>query len=66
MTEAKDPLENEDSIERLIELLREHRAASAEEIVRATYESVDAFADTAPQYDDITMMVVRNAGVLAG
>lgn len=61
VTEANDPQENEYSIERLIELLRERRTMSAEEIVRATYESVDAFADTAPQYDDITMMVVRRA-----
>jgi sigma-B regulation protein RsbU (phosphoserine phosphatase) len=59
VTEANDPQENEYSIERLIELLREQRTKSADEIVRATYESVDAFADTAPQYDDITMMVVR-------
>jgi sigma-B regulation protein RsbU (phosphoserine phosphatase) len=59
VTEANDPEENEYSIERLIDLLREQRSASAEEIVRATYESVDAFADTAPQYDDITMMCVR-------
>ena len=59
VTEANDPEENEYSIERLIELLREQRGASADEVVRATYESVDAFAATAPQYDDITMMVVR-------
>ncbi|HYC59196.1 MAG TPA: SpoIIE family protein phosphatase [Thermoanaerobaculia bacterium] len=59
VTEANDPEENEYSIERLIELLREKRAESADAIVRATYESVDAFASTAPQYDDITMMVVR-------
>ncbi|HEX6640593.1 MAG TPA: SpoIIE family protein phosphatase [Thermoanaerobaculia bacterium] len=59
VTEANDPEENEYSIERLIEFLREQREASADEIVRATYASVDAFADTAPQYDDITMMVVR-------
>jgi sigma-B regulation protein RsbU (phosphoserine phosphatase) len=59
VTEANDPEENEYSIERLIELLREQRGVSADEVVRATYASVDAFADTAPQYDDITMMVVR-------
>jgi sigma-B regulation protein RsbU (phosphoserine phosphatase) len=59
VTEANDPEENEYSIERLIELLREKRAVRADEVVRATYESVDAFAATAPQYDDITMMVVR-------
>jgi phosphoserine phosphatase RsbU/P len=63
VTEANDPEENEYSIERLIELLRDQRTASAEEIVRATYESVDAFADTAPQYDDITMMVVRRSTI---
>ena len=59
VTEANDPEENEYSIERLIELLREQRLSGANEIVNATYASVDAFADTAPQYDDITMMVVK-------
>ncbi|HEV7764346.1 MAG TPA: SpoIIE family protein phosphatase [Thermoanaerobaculia bacterium] len=58
VTEANDPDEEEYSIERLIEFLREQRERSADEIVRATYESVDAFAATAPQYDDITMMVL--------
>ena len=59
VTEANDPAENEYSIERLIDLLREQQSGSAAELVRTTYESVDAFADTAPQYDDITMMVVK-------
>lgn len=59
VTEANDPQENEYSIELLIDFLREQHRRSAEEIVRATYESVDAFADTAPQYDDITVMVIR-------
>jgi sigma-B regulation protein RsbU (phosphoserine phosphatase) len=59
VTEANDPEENEYSIERLIDLLRDQRQAPAADIVRATYTSVDTFADTAPQYDDITMMVVR-------
>ncbi len=59
VTEANDPAENEYSIERLIDLLREQQRGGAAEIVRKTYESVDAFADTAPQYDDITMMVVK-------
>lgn len=59
VTEANDPEENEYSIERLIELLAERRTDPAGDIVAATYESVDAFASTAPQYDDITMMVLR-------
>ena len=59
VTEANDPEENEYDIERLIALLAETRTKAAAEIVPAVYASVDAFAATAPQYDDITMMVVR-------
>jgi sigma-B regulation protein RsbU (phosphoserine phosphatase) len=59
VTEANDPAENEYGIERLIELMREHAAWDAAALVDAIYRSVDAFAGTAPQYDDITAMVIR-------
>jgi sigma-B regulation protein RsbU (phosphoserine phosphatase) len=58
VTEANDPDENEFEIERLIEVLRTNATRPSNEIVQAIYEAVDSFAGTAPQYDDITVMVV--------
>jgi sigma-B regulation protein RsbU (phosphoserine phosphatase) len=59
VTEANDPQENEFETERLIDVLRANQQTNAETIVSAVYEAVDAFASTAPQYDDITLMVIR-------
>lgn len=59
VTEANDPDENEFEIERLIEVLRQNATRPAAEIVTAIYEAVDAFAATAPQYDDITVMILK-------
>jgi sigma-B regulation protein RsbU (phosphoserine phosphatase) len=59
VTEANDPQENEFESERLIDVLRANQLTNAETIVSAVYEAVDAFASTAPQYDDITLMVIR-------
>lgn len=59
VTEAQDLSENEFSIERLIETLRRHRDLPPEQIVDAVFEEIDAFAGAAPQFDDITLMVVK-------
>ena len=59
VTEANDPEENEFGDERLIALLRAGEGTRAEELVAGVFVEVDGFASTAPQYDDITMMVIR-------
>ncbi len=62
VTEANDPHENEFESERLIEVLRTQQRAPAAAIVESVYAAVDAFAATAPQYDDITLMVITRSG----
>lgn len=59
VTEANDPDENEFEIERLVDVLAANAARPAAEIVESIFAAVDAFAATAPQYDDITVLVLR-------
>jgi sigma-B regulation protein RsbU (phosphoserine phosphatase) len=59
VTEANDPAEDEFGDERLISLLQTGAGKRAEELVGRVFVEVDGFASTAPQYDDITMMVIR-------
>jgi sigma-B regulation protein RsbU (phosphoserine phosphatase) len=57
--EAWDINEEEFGMDRIIGVLREHREASAAEIVNRMFGSIDAFAGSAPQHDDITMMILK-------
>ena len=58
VTEANDVNENEFEIERLIACVRARQAEPADAIVSAIFDSVDQFAGAAPQYDDITAMII--------
>ena len=44
---------------RLCDVVREHRKATAREIVDAIFDSVIVFRGTAPQADDMTAVVVK-------
>ncbi|MDQ3259128.1 MAG: PP2C family protein-serine/threonine phosphatase, partial [Acidobacteriota bacterium] len=57
--EAQDTSENEFGEERLVEYLRQARHQSAAGIVAGAFEQVSEFAGTAPQYDDITLLVIK-------
>lgn len=59
VTEATDRAEEEYGEERLIEIVRQRRAESADAIVNAVTESVSRFAAGAPQADDITLIVAK-------
>jgi sigma-B regulation protein RsbU (phosphoserine phosphatase) len=59
VTEAQDLSEVEFSIERLTECLRDHRDLPASGIVDCVFRDIDAFVGSAPQFDDITLMVVK-------
>lgn len=59
VTEANDPDENEWGDDHFIECLRAHENESVEEMVGHLYEEIDRYAGTAPQYDDITLMIIR-------
>jgi phosphoserine phosphatase RsbU/P len=59
VTEANNVSEEEFGEERLIEVLRTHRAAPANAIVNAVLEALGKFTMGAPQGDDITLVVAR-------
>jgi sigma-B regulation protein RsbU (phosphoserine phosphatase) len=59
VTEAEDGNDQEFGMDRVIEVLQSHRQQPADAIVEQIVKSIDAFAGTAPQHDDITLMVLK-------
>jgi sigma-B regulation protein RsbU (phosphoserine phosphatase) len=59
VTEANDADEREFSLERLIAVLTANRDRPASEIVDMAIQEIDAFVGEAPQFDDITLMVMK-------
>jgi len=59
VTEAEDTNDTEFGMERVIDVLRSHRDEPADTIVAQMVSCIDAFAGTAPQHDDITLMVLK-------
>ena len=59
MTETQNEAGDEFGEERLIDLLRTNRADSAAAIQKVVSGSLRAFAGNTPQYDDITLVVVK-------
>jgi sigma-B regulation protein RsbU (phosphoserine phosphatase) len=62
VSEAEDIAENQLGEERMGEMLQELKSQPVEEIIRATFRLIDAFAKGAPQHDDITAMALRYEG----
>ncbi|QQS47771.1 MAG: SpoIIE family protein phosphatase [Acidobacteriota bacterium] len=59
VTEAQDEQENEYGDERIANFLRPLANEPARAIVNKVFEEIDRFAGTAPQYDDITLFVIK-------
>jgi len=59
ITEAVNDREEMYDLTRLMALIKEKRLSSPQEIVDAIISSVFAFSRNQPQFDDITLMVVR-------
>ena len=59
VTETQNEIDEEFGEERLIALLRENRTAPAATIRDLVTNSLREFKGAAPQYDDVTMIVVR-------
>ena len=59
VTEANDMAEQEFSLERFIAVLRAQRERPASEIVDTVFQEIDSFVGDAPQFDDITLMVMK-------
>ena len=67
VTDAQDLSEQEFGMDRLVDCLRRNGSASPAAIVDAVFRELDNFAGEAPQFDDITLMVMkRGAGTPAG
>lgn len=56
--EARNKADEEFGMDRLVSLLRDNARAAAPEILARLRDSVLAFASTAPQHDDITVMIL--------
>ncbi|MFN0107392.1 MAG: SpoIIE family protein phosphatase [Blastocatellia bacterium] len=59
VTEAQDEEENEFGEERTANFIRPIANEPAATIVEKVFEELDRFAGTAPQYDDITLFVIK-------
>jgi sigma-B regulation protein RsbU (phosphoserine phosphatase) len=57
--EASDIHEQDFGMERVIEVLKSHRDLPAAELADLMIKQIDAFVGTAPQFDDITLMVMK-------
>ena len=59
VTEAQDGEENEFGEERVVALLRQVADQSAKVIVDEVFAEIDRYAGEAPQYDDITLFILK-------
>ena len=59
VTEAYDIDENEWGTERLLEILQPIMTENSQSIVGEVFDAIDDFAQTAPQHDDITLMILK-------
>ncbi len=59
VTEAQNEADEEFGEPRLLDVLRQSGGAPLDELVNQVIEAIDRFAGGAPQYDDITMLVMR-------
>ncbi len=61
VTETQNEDGEEFGEERLVGLIREHRQSSAERLQDLVSDSIRVFAGEAPQYDDITLVVLKRS-----
>jgi sigma-B regulation protein RsbU (phosphoserine phosphatase) len=62
VTEAHSVDGSEFGEERLIEVVQQHHGKPAGDLLKQIVEAVQAFAQGAEQYDDVTALVVRYLG----
>jgi sigma-B regulation protein RsbU (phosphoserine phosphatase) len=59
VTEASDINEEDFGMDRVIDVLKNHRDSPAAELADRMMKSIDAFVGAAPQHDDITLLVMK-------
>jgi PAS domain S-box-containing protein len=57
--EAVSPDDRVFGIDRVLQVVREHRKQSAQQIVKFLYEALDDFSDHTPPSDDLTVVVIK-------
>ena len=57
--EANNAAEEEFSMERFVSALKANKDRPSSEIVNSVIKEIDAFVGDAPQFDDITLMVMK-------
>jgi sigma-B regulation protein RsbU (phosphoserine phosphatase) len=62
VSEANNLAEEEFGTDRLIDVMRRYAAEPPAEIVDAVFRELDEFVGEAPQFDDITLMIVKRGG----
>ncbi len=62
VSEANNLAEEEFGTDRLIDVMRRYSAEKPEAIVDAVFRELDEFVGEAPQFDDITLMIVKRSG----
>jgi sigma-B regulation protein RsbU (phosphoserine phosphatase) len=65
VTDAQNQAEEDFGADRLVEVLTQHADQPASEVVARTFDAIDRFAGDAPQFDDITMLVMKRHAVMA-
>ena len=59
VTDAQNNAEEDFGTDRLVEVLTRHAALPSTEVVDRVFDAIDAFAGDAPQFDDITMLILK-------
>jgi sigma-B regulation protein RsbU (phosphoserine phosphatase) len=62
VTDAQNEAEEEFGSERLVEVLVNCSGDPAEEVVDKVFQAIDGYVGNAPQFDDITMLVMKRHG----
>jgi serine phosphatase RsbU (regulator of sigma subunit) len=60
VVEAENRESEQYGLERFQRLVQEHRTAAPEALIDVIYESVKTFAGEVPQYDDITVLILKD------
>ncbi len=63
VTEAQNEADEDFGEARLCDIVRSSAGESANVLVARIFDAVDRFAGTAPQFDDITVMVLKKLGI---
>jgi sigma-B regulation protein RsbU (phosphoserine phosphatase) len=59
VTEAIDEKNEQFSQERLIKVIRDNRALSAQDLMKKIQNEVNLFVNNQPQFDDVTLMILK-------